>query len=123
MNEGGFALDRVSNNSTDSQPSSYDFSPISPSQINDMSSYPLYGGNPLSSQQYDSSYTSLQQTDNTRHTPTSLNWGVKAADFVKLYKFIVPKSKLPYLELLEKWTPTYQTPLRVYLDEPRQVLP
>jgi len=36
-----------------------------------------------------------------------------------MYTFIVPKDKLPYLELLEKWTPTYQTPHRMYLNESR----
>ena len=118
--QGGFALDRVSNTSTDSQSFSDDncFSPIPPSPITDMSSYSqLYGGNPLPSQQYDSSYSSFQQTEDVRYTPSSLEWGPQAADFVKLYKFIVLKGKLPYLELLEKWTPTYQTPRRVYLDD------
>ncbi|KAE9378203.1 hypothetical protein N431DRAFT_174978 [Stipitochalara longipes BDJ] len=120
---GGLALDRVSNTSTDSQsqPSFSDdhcFPPNTPSPISNMSSYPLfYGSNPVPSQQYDSSYGSFQQTEVERHTPTSLNWGLKSADFVKLYKFIVPKGKLPYLELLENWTPTYQTPYKVYLDE------
>jgi hypothetical protein len=81
----------------------------------------LYDGNPLPSQSYDPSYISFQQADleNARHTPRSLEWGPHGADFVKLYKFVVPKGKLPYLELLDKWTPTYQTPRRVYLDEPR----
>jgi hypothetical protein len=121
----GFALDRVSNTSTDSQPSYSSEncrSPISPSPGNDMSYSTLYGNNPITQPPYDSSYGSFPQTENVRHTPTSLGWGIKGADFAKLYNFIVPKGKLPYLELLEKWTPTYQTPSKVYLDEPTQVL-
>ncbi|KAN0098420.1 hypothetical protein V8E51_014083, partial [Hyaloscypha variabilis] len=116
-------LDRVSNVASGAPTAFSDnfFSPIPPSPINNMSSYSqLYGGNPLPSQSYDSSYSSFQQTENVRYTPSSLEWGPQGVDFVKLYKFIVPKGKLPYLELLDKWTPTYQTPVRVYLDEPKQ---
>jgi hypothetical protein len=94
--------------------------------INNISSYSqLYGGNALPSQPYHSFHSSFQQAEpeNVRYTPSSLEWGPRGADFVKLYKFIVPKGNLPYLELLDKWTATYQTPSRVYLDEPRQVLP
>jgi hypothetical protein len=69
----------------------------------------------MTSHPYDCS--SFQQTDNMRHTPNSLEWGTKGIDFVRLYKFIVPKGKQPYFQLLDEWTPTYETPLKVYLDE------
>jgi hypothetical protein len=101
------------------------FSPIPPSPINDTySSSPysqFYGGNPLPSLPYDFSYSSSQQVEleNVRDTPRSLEWGHQADDFLKLYKFVVPNGKLPYLELLDKWTPTYQTPRKVYLDDPK----
>jgi len=52
----------------------------------------------------------------TRHTPSSLGWP-PGTDFVKLYKFFVPKGKLPYFQLQERYTPTSQTPQRVHLDE------
>jgi hypothetical protein len=118
---GGFALDRVTNYSTEQPSYSSDnrLSPIPPSPGNDMSSYPpLYGNSSIPEQQYDSLYSSFPQAKNMKHTPTSLGWGIQGTDFVKLYKFIVPKGKPPYLELLEKWRPTYQTPIRLYLDEP-----
>jgi hypothetical protein len=63
-----------------------------------------------------SSYGDFQQPEAVRHTPSSLGWS-QATELVKLYKFILPKGKLPYFELLEKFTPTYETSDRVYLDE------
>ena len=75
-----------------------------------------YEGNYLPTQQHDSSFGSFQQTENVRHTPSSLGWS-QGTELVKLYRFIVPKGKMPYFQLLEKWTPTYETPPRVYLDE------
>lgn len=72
---------------------------------------------PTPQQQYESSYGFYQQTENARHTPSSLGWG-KPTELVKLYRFIVPsKGKLPYFELLEPYTATHETPDRVYLDE------
>jgi hypothetical protein len=58
------------------------------------------------------------QTENVRHTLSSLGWvhGTKT-ELLKLYAFVVLRGKEPYFELLERWTPTYETPLRVYLDE------
>jgi hypothetical protein len=114
---GGIALERnvsnASSNST-SQLSSSSDNCLSP--VDDMT-YPLeYESNPLPPQQYDSSFYYPQQTENARHTPTSLGWP-RGTDFVKLYKFIVPKGKLPYFQLQERFTPTYETPQRVYLDE------
>jgi hypothetical protein len=81
-----------------------------------------YENDPLS-QQYDSSlsYPYFPQPE-TRHTPSSLGWP-RGTDLVKLYKFIVPKGKLPYFQLQERFIPTYETPQRVYLDELTYVLP
>jgi hypothetical protein len=75
-----------------------------------------YEVNYLPTQQHDSSFGSFQQTENVRHTPSSLGWS-QGTELVKLYKFIVPKGKMPYFQLRENWTPTYETPARVYLDE------
>lgn len=118
----GHAMDRFSNASSESQPSrssEHCFSPIPPSPLDDMSYQPDYQSTySLPSHSYNSSIGNFQQTDNVRNTPTSLEWGIRGADLVKLYKFIVPKGKSPYFELLGKWTPTYETPILVHLDEP-----
>jgi hypothetical protein len=53
-----------------------------------------------------------------RPTPASIGWN-RDTELVKLYAFIVPKDTEPYLELLPEWTPTCETPSRVYLDKPR----
>lgn len=88
---------------------------IPTSPVNSMPHGP-YDGNYLPPQQHDSSFGSFQQTENVRHTPSSLGWS-QGTELVKLYRFIVPKGKMPYLQLLDEWTPTYETPERVYLDE------
>ena len=116
---GGFALDRESNASSISQLSysSGDCLSIPTSPVDNMPYSPVYENNSQPPQQYHSSYNGyFQQTESVRHTPSSLGWS-QGTELVKLYKFIVPKGKLPYFELLEKWTPTYNTPTRVYLDE------
>jgi hypothetical protein len=82
---------------------------------------PMYTNNsfaPESPQQFDSSYGIFKQPESVRHTPSSLGWppGTK---LVNVYKFVVPKGKPPYFDLLEKFAPTYETPARVYLDEPK----
>jgi hypothetical protein len=114
-------MDRTnSNTSSASQLSTFSsehcFS-IPTSPVNNMPRGP-YEGNYLPTQQQDSSFGSFQQTENVRHTPSSLGWS-QDTELVKLYRFIVPKGKMPYFQLLEKWTPTYQTPTRVYLNESR----
>jgi hypothetical protein len=54
---------------------------------------------------------------NHRHTTTTLGW-LPNSDLLSLYKFVVPKSKEPYFELMDPWVPTPETPSWVYLDEP-----
>jgi hypothetical protein len=82
-----------------------------------MSYTPTYENSSLAPQQYDAPYSYYQPTETVRHTPLSLGWS-RGTELVKLYRFIVPaKGKLPYFELLEKFTPTYETPSRVYLDD------
>ncbi|KAM3075086.1 hypothetical protein ACMFMG_007456 [Clarireedia jacksonii] len=53
-------------------------------------------------------------------TPSSLGW-TPNTDLWKLYKFIVPKGKEPYLELLPGLVVYGDTPSRVYLDPPSNV--
>jgi hypothetical protein len=77
-----------------------------------------YGYDVPSSQQYDASLGFFSATDDVRYTPSILGW-TKDTELLKLYKFVVPKSKLPYFELLEQYTPTYETPFKVYLDAPK----
>jgi hypothetical protein len=99
--------------------------PESPAYMSGMDCYSQYEGikpDPLKlnpyypQQQYNSSYGGFQQTDNVRPTPFSLGWA-KGTELAKLYTFTVPKGKLPYLQLQDKWTPTYETPAKVFLDE------
>jgi hypothetical protein len=111
-------MDRIPSN--DSSASQLSFSSehcysIPTSPVNSMPHGP-YDGNYLATQQHDSSFGSFQQTENVRHTPSSLGWS-QGTELVKLYRFIVPKGKMPYFQLRETWTPTLETPARVYLDE------
>lgn len=102
---GGLNMDRaLSNASSDSYVShfsgeSYFSTPESPNTIMDWSYSPI---------------------DNQKHTPSSLGW--KTVDLLKwldFYTFIVPKGKDPYFELQNQWSPTGETPARIYLDQPR----
>jgi hypothetical protein len=78
-----------------------------------------YANNPLAAQQYDSSLTGhYSQSENVRYTPSSLGW-THGTELLRLYTFVVPKGLEPYLDLLQDWTPTYETPFRVYLDHPK----
>ena len=58
--------------------------------------------------------------DATRWTPITLEWTTNSK-LLNLYKFVVRKSKEPYFELLDPYTPTFETPSRVYLDHPEYV--
>jgi len=58
------------------------------------------------------------QSEGMRHTLASLGWN-RDTELLKLYTFIVPKGREPFFKLLEKWSPTYETPSRVHLDPPR----
>jgi hypothetical protein len=111
-------MDRTASNASSGSQLSYSSEnclSIPTSPVNNMP-YTPYESNYLPTQQHDSSFSSFRQTENVRHTPSSLGW-CKGTELVKLYKFIVPKGKLPYFQLLETWTPTYETPARVYLNE------
>ena len=72
----------------------------------------------LTPSQWDSQFTTFNQPASTRWTPITLGWPTNN-ELLKLYKFIVQKSKEPYFELMEPWTPTAQTPTKVYLDSPK----
>jgi hypothetical protein len=72
----------------------------------------------LAPQSYETSIngSSFPTAERVKHTPTSLGW-TRGTDLLKMYAFHVPKGAEPYLKLLDPWTPTYQTPAIVYLDE------
>jgi hypothetical protein len=70
----------------------------------------------LNTQPYDPSQ--FPQSENVKYTPSSLGW-THGTKLLSLYSFVVPKGQDPYLDLIEEWTPTYETPLRVYLDQPK----
>jgi hypothetical protein len=124
---GGLPLDRDQALSNDSSISEGSFSSnyLSPptSPLDNMSysttNY-VYESHEFSQQQqFDSSpLTGQLLPESVKYTPTLLGW-THNTELVKLYTFIVPKSREPYLQLREKWTPTYETPNRVYLDQPK----
>ena len=60
---------------------------------------------------------SYEAHQHLRCTPSSLGW-LPGTELIKLYAFVVGKSKEPFLELLPNWTVTYETPRIVYLDQP-----
>ncbi|KAG4033862.1 hypothetical protein MFRU_004g03600 [Monilinia fructicola] len=61
---------------------------------------------------------SLQMSSSSvKSTPSSLDWSPKT-ELLRLYKLIVPKGKEPYLELLPGYQACYNTPQRVFLDQP-----
>jgi hypothetical protein len=71
----------------------------------------------LTPNQWDTQFTPFDQLDSARWTPNTLGWTTNS-ELLNLYKFIVRKSKEPYFELMDRWTPTPQTPAKVYLDNP-----
>jgi hypothetical protein len=64
--------------------------------------------------------TDVGDESTTRSTPNSLDW-IPNSDLLKLYSFIVKKSREPYFELQSPYFPTFETPSRVYLDHPQYV--
>jgi hypothetical protein len=70
--------------------------------------------NPASFPTADSMYGVGSET--IRYTPRTLGW-THGTELLKLYSFVVPKGKEPYFEL-QGWTPTTETPSKVYLDTP-----
>lgn len=89
------------------------------SNITDFSSYSTYVWPEVS--KYDIPVNSFQQSDNRRHTPTSLGW-TSDNPLINLYQFVVPKNQEPYFALHPRYTATSETPNKVYLDHPTQVL-
>jgi hypothetical protein len=78
-----------------------------------------YGyGNTLTPQKYPFLTPFYTQSEGMRHTLASLGWN-RDTELLKLYTFIVPNGREPFLELLPQWSPTYETPSRVHLDPPR----
>lgn len=56
-------------------------------------------------------------SNSMKATPSSLGWAPES-ELLRLYKFIVPKGKEPYLELLQGYQICFNVPQRVYLDPP-----
>jgi hypothetical protein len=56
-----------------------------------------------------------------RETPASLDW-CPNSELLKLYKFVVQKSKEPHFELRSEFDITPRTPKKVYLDQPGYIL-
>jgi hypothetical protein len=89
-----------------------------------------YGSSSFTPNQWDSQLTTFDQPDSTRWTPSTLDqpdsmrWTPSTlgwlpnSELLKLYKFVVRNSKEPYFQLMDPWTPTQQTPRKVYLDNP-----
>lgn len=132
---GGWAMNRnysdKSSTSTQSRSSGDFYSPAgsSPSMSYELntSQSPRYYDDGYS-QEYNNYTTaspsherSLQMSSSSvKSTPSSLDWSPKT-ELLRLYKLIVPKGKEPYLELLPGYQACYNTPQRVFLDQPRQV--
>jgi hypothetical protein len=89
-----------------------------------------YGSSSITPSQWDSQFTTFDQPDSTRWTPSTqdqsdstrwtpitLGW-TPNSDLLNLYKFVVRNAKEPYFQLMDPWTPTQQTPRKVYLDNP-----
>jgi hypothetical protein len=76
-----------------------------------------YGNSSFTPTQWDPRFTASNLPDSIRWTPITLGWQTNS-DLLKLYKFVVQRSKEPYFELMDPWTRTQQTPAKVYLDSP-----
>lgn len=61
----------------------------------------------------------LDLPDTMRWTPKTLGW-TPNSDLLNLYKFVVRNSKEPFFQLMDQWTPTKETPMKVYLDNPKE---
>ena len=57
------------------------------------------------------------RSSSSRATPSSLGWP-RDASMLGYYKFVIPKGKEPYFELLPPFFVSPGTPERVYLDSP-----
>jgi hypothetical protein len=118
---GGEPLDRQLSNASSvsemSTSSSNGLSSMPPSP--DTMYSPKFEFNPLNTQPYDLSLPGCySQSENVTYTPSSLGW-TYGTELLRLYTFVVPKGQEPYLELLENRVPTYETPFRVFLDQPK----
>jgi hypothetical protein len=94
--------------------------PSNASSISEMSysSSTCFSSMPTSPNTMYSLNTQPYDPENVKYTPSSLGW-THGTKLLSLYSFVVPKGQDPYLDLIEEWTPTYETPLRVYLDQPK----
>jgi hypothetical protein len=64
--------------------------------------------------------TAFEGALTSRPTFYSLGWTMNSPN-VRLYSFRVPKCKEPYFELKSPFTPTTETPRKIYLDEAKYV--
>jgi len=97
-------------------------SPTTPTGNLDLGGYSTptkteYRRSSLTPSPWDSQFTTFDQSDSMRWTPSALGW-MPNSELLKLYKFVVRGSKEPYFQLMDQWTPTPQTPVKVYLDNP-----
>ena len=97
-------------------------SPTTPTGNLDLGGYSTptkteYRRSSLTPSPWDSQFTTFDQSDSMRWTPSALGW-MPNSELLKLYKFVVRGSKEPYFLLMGQWTPTPQTPAKVYLDNP-----
>jgi hypothetical protein len=76
-----------------------------------------YSSSSLTPSPWDSQLPTFDQPDSMRWTPNTLGW-MPNSELLNLYKFVVRNSKEPYFQLMDRWTPTQQTPAKVYLDNP-----
>lgn len=53
-----------------------------------------------------------------RSTPKNLGWKTNV-EHLGLYTLKILRGEEPYFELKDHWTPTNQTPAKVYIDRPR----
>jgi len=82
-------------------------------------------GDPYPSYAYAEPSTPSYQPGSNRsglsaYTPSIVGWSPESP-LIELYHFVVPKGRDPYLQLNSQFTPTAETPERVYLDKPRKV--
>jgi hypothetical protein len=63
-------------------------------------------------------FTQYVEDESAKYTPATLRW-IHDTELLSLYTFNVPKQGEPFFELHSPWSPTFQTPRRVYLDQPK----
>ncbi|KAE9376597.1 hypothetical protein N431DRAFT_367711, partial [Stipitochalara longipes BDJ] len=77
-----------------------------------------YGfGNSSIPQEYSFSTTFYTESESMGPSLATLGW-CHDTEMLKLYTFVLECGE-PFFELLPQWDPTYETPSRVYLDQPK----